>query len=502
MTTPNRNYQTPATGSLNGAWGPVLDSNFTLIDANISATLAVSITGSNVTLSASDAANLRYACTGALTGNRVLIFPSGSGGMWVIDNQCSGAFMLSARSGAGAAIVIPQGGTSFVTSDGTTMQFADSNAATGQSSYAVDTGAADVYVITPPQAVTLKAGTTVFWRPTNTNTGACTLAASGTAATAIKTLAGADPIAGALADDGVYISTYDGTVWRTAGLGAANFGLYSADAGAGAGPTLSLDRDSASPAASDVLGEIPFRGRDSGAGINIYARAYGVIIDPTAASEDGEFRIDTVIAGTEANRLRVGAGVYTPNATGGDKGVDTVNAQALYNDGIPVGALTTLTASASATLDYTSLVAGIYDIYFNNIVLATSAHPFVVRFSVSGSFITTASYNYQVNAGVGATGSFSGTDSLSNGTSILLLSLGSNTAGGNISGSATLIVGGATASGTSINGSISYVASTGSFVKSTFGGNNTTASQIDGIRFLDPTPGNITSGSVSIFRRA
>lgn len=500
MTTPNKALSTPATGALNGAWGPVLNANFTAIDAVVGGTQAVAITVANVTLSASEALNLRYACTGALTGNRVLIFPASVGGFWVIDNQCSGAFTLSARSGAGAAIVIPQGGTSFVTSDGTTMQFADSNAATGQSSYAVDTGAADVYVITPPQAVTLKAGTTVFWRPTNTNTGACTLAASGTAATAIKTLAGADPIAGALADDGVYISTYDGTVWRTAGLGAANFGLYSADAGAAAGPTHDLFRDSATPAASDVLGEIPFRGRDSGAGINTYARAYAVITDPTAASEDGEFRIDTVVAGTEANRVRIGAGFYTPNATGGDKGVDTVNAQALYNDGIPVGALVTLTAAASLTLDYPSLVPGLYDIYFNNIVLATSGNPFVVRLSAAAVFLT-ANYSYQVNAGVGSSGSFVGTDALANGASILVLSSGGNTAAANISGRATLIVGGATAGGTSINGVVNFVSSTGSFVETTFGGRNTTASQIDGIRFLDPTPGNLTSGSISIFRR-
>lgn len=505
MATPNKNLDVPATGGNTNVWGSsVLNPNFVKIDTIVGGTQAVSITAANVTLSASEALNLRYACTGALTGNRVLIFPASVGGFWIIKNGCTGAFTLSARSGAGAAIVIPQGATSFVTSDGTAMEFADSAAGGGQSAYAVDTGAADAYVVTPPVAVALKAGATVWWTATNANTGACTLAASGTAATAIKTIAGADPIAGAIAAGGLYVSTFSGTSWLTIGLGAANFGLYSADAGAGAGPTLSLDRNSASPAASDVLGEIPFKGRDSETGTNTYARAYGVIIDPTAASEDGEFRVDTVVAGTEANRLRVGAGAYTPNATGGDKGVDTINAQMLYNDGIPVGALSTLTAAASLTLDSPTLSPGIYDICFTNIRLATAGNPFAIRFSVGGVFISTASYNAQRSIASNTT--FTGAGTGSGGATaaeIRAAANASSAASAAISGSATFIIGGAVAGATTIGGSLSYIDNGGAWTDVLrFSGRNTTASQIDGIRFLDPTPGNLTSGTITIFRRA
>lgn len=501
MATPNKGLATPARGTFANTWDVPVNGNFTILDTVVGGTQAVSITAANVTLSSSEALNLRYACTGALTGNRVLIFPASVGGLWIINNACTGAFTLSARSGAGSAIVIPQGGTSLVTSDGTTMQFADSASASGQAAYAVDTGVADVYVITTPLGISLKAGITVIWRPTNVNTGASTLAVDGTAATAIKTLAGADPIGGALADDGVYISTYDGTVWRTAGLGAGNFGLYSADAGASAGPTLDLFRSSASPAASDTLGEIPFRGRDSGAGTNTYARAYAVITDPTAASEDGELRFDTVVAGTEANRLRLGAGLYTPNATGGDKGIDTINASELYHGGIPVGALVTLTATASPSLDYTALVPGIYDIYFKNIRVAAFGNSFAVRFAVSGVFLT-ANYSYQLNLGAGASGSFAGSGTLSNGASVLIASPLDNTAQSHVTGSATLIVGGAVAQATAINGMVNTILTSGNFAEITFGGRNTTASQIDGIQFLDPLGGNLTSGDVVIFRRA
>lgn len=502
MATPNKALNTPARGSNVNTWDTPINSNFTILDTCLGGTLNVSITSANVTLSSSDSLNLRYSCSGALTGNRILIFPASVGGFWIISNGCSGAFTLSARSGAGASIVIPQGGTSFVTSDGTTMQFADSNAATGQSSYAVDTGAADVYVITPPQAVALKVGTTVFWSPTNTNTSACTLAASGTAATAIKTIAGADPIAGALAVNGVYISTYDGTVWRTAGLGAANFSLYSADAGAGAGPILELYRDSASPAALDATGTTRFTFKDSGANKTTGATIGGQIISPTDGAEYFSVTHYALTNGALQKEMEVGDGIEIGSPTGGNLGFGTVNATGLYINSIPLGALSTQAASASASLDISSLVAGIYDVYFNNILVTTNAASLVIRFSVAASFISTASYYYQINAGNGATTAFVGTDTLANGTGILMTAAQSNAALSNLSGSATLIVGGATAGGTSINGSFTTIISAGNHALFAFGGRNSTASQIDGIQLISPSGSTIASGSMSIFRRA
>src|SRR4029434_6838047 len=37
-----------------------------------------------------------------------------------------------------------------------------------------------------------------------------------------------------------------------------------------------------------------------------------------------------LVAGTLATRLVLGQGLYTPNATGGDKGSDSINAQGIY----------------------------------------------------------------------------------------------------------------------------------------------------------------------------
>lgn len=160
----------------------------------------------------------------------------------------------------------------------------------------------------------------------------------------------------------------------------------------------------------------------------------------------------------------------------------------------------TLTASASATLDYASLVTGIYLITFNNIRPATDATDFGIRFSVAAAFLT-SNYSYQRVGSNGTTVTAAGTDTLANGSYIQAVASIDNSAGANVSGYAILIVGGATAGGTTIEGRLSMIADTsGSYTDFTFSGRNTTASQIDGIRFYHPVGGNITSGTINIWR--
>jgi hypothetical protein len=44
--------------------------------------------------------------------------------------------------------------------------------------------------------------------------------------------------------------------------------------------------------------------------------------------------VTTVIAGSLATRFSIGAGLYAPSATGGDKGAGTINAVAVYDDNV------------------------------------------------------------------------------------------------------------------------------------------------------------------------
>lgn len=121
---------------------------------------------------------------------------------------------------------------------------------------------------------------------------------------------------------------------------SGNQTLASTDAGATVGPLLTLDRNSASPAVSDVMGGIAFTGRDSGAGTDTYAQIQAEITDPTAASEDGILNFLTKIAGTAASRMKLGAGLILGAATGGDQGAGTINATDLLVNGVSVSGAT------------------------------------------------------------------------------------------------------------------------------------------------------------------
>jgi hypothetical protein len=91
-------------------------------------------------------------------------------------------------------------------------------------------------------------------------------------------------------------------------------------ADANAAPDLNLFRNSASPAANDLIGEVKFRGKDSGGSQVEYARIQGKILDPTDTSEGGALVFQTIQSGTETdtviinNEGRVGIGTLTPSS--------------------------------------------------------------------------------------------------------------------------------------------------------------------------------------------
>lgn len=135
----------------------------------------------------------------------------------------------------------------------------------------------------------------------------------------------------------------------------ANQTITSTDAGAAIGPTQTLFRNSASPAASDVLGGTKYDGKDSGGNTETYAQIQAEITDPTNASEDGLWAVLTKVAGTLAKRIYVGAGLVIGSPTGGDKGAGTINCTGIYVNNVAVG---TPVFSASFTSAEQTLSAG------------------------------------------------------------------------------------------------------------------------------------------------
>ena len=103
---------------------------------------------------------------------------------------------------------------------------------------------------------------------------------------------------------------YNGAVWQRVEGGSdgnfANITLNSTDAGASAAPLLDLYRDSASPAASDTLGEIEFNGEDSAGNKQLYGLIHGSILSPTSTAEAGQIHFETATGGASTEKMIIG----------------------------------------------------------------------------------------------------------------------------------------------------------------------------------------------------
>lgn len=98
---------------------------------------------------------------------------------------------------------------------------------------------------------------------------------------------------------------------------------FSTDPGATGGPDIDAFRDSASPAASDILARLLFNGRDSAGNKQLYALIQAIITDPTTATEDAVLDFQTVVNAVVASRMQIGAGVFAPSLT--DPGAGKAN---------------------------------------------------------------------------------------------------------------------------------------------------------------------------------
>jgi hypothetical protein len=113
---------------------------------------------------------------------------------------------------------------------------------------------------------------------------------------------------------------YNGAVWQRVEGGSdgnfANVTLTSTDAGATAAPLLDLYRDSASPAASDTLGEIEFNGEDSAGNKQTYGVIHASILSPTSTAEQGQLHFETATAGALTEKMIIGTSNLVINEIG------------------------------------------------------------------------------------------------------------------------------------------------------------------------------------------
>ena len=161
--------------------------------------------------------------------------------------------------------------------------------------------------------------TNAFLRATDVDTFVAEAAAAHRTALSVPGLATSNTFT---AQQNIVTSTY-----------GVDLNLQCTDAGS-AGVVFQCYHASASPANGDTIFGHKIYGNNSGAASVAYAQWDYVADVVTAASESGRARLYTYQSGTNAVRLQVGGGLYHPSATGGDKGNNTINFGAVYDDNV------------------------------------------------------------------------------------------------------------------------------------------------------------------------
>ena len=115
--------------------------------------------------------------------------------------------------------------------------------------------------------------------------------------------------------------------------------LTSTNAGASAGPTLTLDRNlaAAEAAVNDVIGNVIFRGADDAGAAVDYAEIQVVILDETAGTEDARMDLETMVGGTLANRFHVAQGFFAVGNA--DPGAGNIDVDAVFISGTNLTAI-------------------------------------------------------------------------------------------------------------------------------------------------------------------
>ena len=336
-----------ATGDESGTWGTSTNTNLELIAEKFGSGSEALSDASTATITMADGTSdafrsLALTLTGSLSqACTVTLAPNTLSNVWMIKNSAGDAVTLT--QGTGANVVIPNGFTKVVYSDGAGAGaavvdvFDDlsigpnlrvGNAAAEDTSIVFDGNAKDFYVGLDDSAdkLVIGEGSTVGTNNILTITDDTVTIGDGAAAdTAIVfdgnaqdfyiglddsaddliiglgSTVGTTPIISV--DENKDVAIPDGSLTITTADNTTQLTLTSTDDDASVGPRMDFRRDSSSPAADDDLGAIRFMGEDDGSTALSYANITTQIEDPTDGAEDGKFKIETRMAGSMRNRL-------------------------------------------------------------------------------------------------------------------------------------------------------------------------------------------------------
>ena len=378
---------------------------------------------------AGDTANMTDATISAATGglgsaNVALVFAPGT---WVISNDLTIAsnFTVVAPAGcifapaAGKTLTIAgvfdrhhatySGGSGTVTISGTDLMATSINTA----DYAVDTGAADAYAIAvTPSITSYVAGRQFRFKATNTNTGASTLNVNSVGAKSIKQADGSTALsAGDITAGQIVTVNYEGV--------DDEFHLV---------PT---QQSPANPAATDAENtftqtQIFHVGADVASAAALPVDVAGTYHDVTGTATitslntegvgalkflefDGALTLthhssDLVIPGGDNFVTKAGDIIPFYEYASGDW-----RAISLPPHRVQIGA--TQTASASSSINFTSVIDSTYDRYMvvcNGVRPATNSANLLLRVSISSSLKTDATYEYHTAISASTASTYAG----------------------------------------------------------------------------------------------
>jgi hypothetical protein len=182
--------------------------------------------------------------------------------------------------------------------------------------------------------------------------------------------------------------------------------LQLAENSSAVGPTVLLDRNSASPAVADELGEIRYVGRTSASSSVNYARIVASIVNPANNSEGGEIEFQTYSGGSNDKRLSIQAGIIVASPTGGDKGAGTINAAAsIYVNNVPLSTSTGNMFGANNLSDVSNAASARSNIGAGTVTSVGASSPI----TTSGGNTPTIGINLAVPGAIGGTTPSTGT---------------------------------------------------------------------------------------------
>jgi hypothetical protein len=155
--TVNKGIEQPASGSYSNAWSTPVNADWEDIDNAFGGNILIEVTGAPadnaLTLSQYQPPNIIF--VGTNSGTVFYALPAGVGGIWTVWNNTTGSFTLIIGNnvGGGRQIALPQTERTFVVSDGTNVDLADTaSVASAVATAEAFATAADVVVTTNTEA--------------------------------------------------------------------------------------------------------------------------------------------------------------------------------------------------------------------------------------------------------------------------------------------------------------------------------------------------------------